>query len=193
MIQKAFRDVAMSAVQIKVWHKHFKDGQESVKSDPSSGRPATIRTHKNVQRVQAAINKDWWLTVQKLEADLGIPKTAVSEILMQDLGMKRVVAKFILWLLLPEQKEHGAAVATDLIQTATNEPDFLKKVITRDELWVYSHDPETKAQPSQWKSSGSPHPKEVAAKSHRDQNHVNCVFWLGSCCPSQVHCSRPTN
>ena len=44
--------------------------------------------------------------------------------------MKRVVAKFILWLLLPEQKEHGAAVATDLIQTATNEPDFLKKVIT---------------------------------------------------------------
>ena len=25
MIQKAFRDDAMNAVQIKVWHKHFKD------------------------------------------------------------------------------------------------------------------------------------------------------------------------
>ena len=48
---------------------------------------------------------------------------------MQDLGMKCVMAKFVPWLLLPEQKEHCAAVANDLIQTATNEPDFLKKVL----------------------------------------------------------------
>ena len=57
-------------------------------------------------------------------------------------------------LLLPEQKEHHAAVANDLIQTATNEPDFLKKVITGGELWDYGYDPETKAQSSQWKSPG---------------------------------------
>ena len=58
MIQKAFRDDAMSAVQIKVWHKHFKDGQESVESDPCSGKSATSRTPENVECVQAAINKD---------------------------------------------------------------------------------------------------------------------------------------
>ena len=56
----------------------------------------------------------------------------MSDILIQDLGMKRVVAKFITWLLLPEQKEHCAVVANDLIQTAANKPDVLKKVITRD-------------------------------------------------------------
>ena len=68
----------------------------------------------------------------ELEADLGIPKTTVSKILMQDLGMKHTVAKCVLQLLLPEQKEYCAAVANDLIQTTTNEPDFLKKVITGD-------------------------------------------------------------
>ena len=31
----------MSAKQIKVWHECFQDGQESVESDPHSGRPAT--------------------------------------------------------------------------------------------------------------------------------------------------------
>ena len=41
VIQRAFRDNAMSAAQIKVWHKCFKDGRESVESDPRSGRPAT--------------------------------------------------------------------------------------------------------------------------------------------------------
>ena len=58
MIQKAFRDDAMSAVQIKVWYKRFKDGRESVESDPHSGRPATSRTPENVEHVQAAISKD---------------------------------------------------------------------------------------------------------------------------------------
>ena len=69
--------------------------------------------------------------------------------------MKPVMAKFILWLLLPEQKEYRAALANDLIQTATNKPDFLEQVKTGGELWVYSYDLETKAQVSQWKSPGS--------------------------------------
>ena len=74
--------------------------------------------------------------MRELEADLGIPKTTMPKILMQDLGMKGVVAKFVLQLLLPEQKEHCAAVANDLIQTATDDPDFLKEVITENESWV---------------------------------------------------------
>ena len=63
-IQKAFRDDAMSAVQIKVWHKDFKDGRESVESDSHSGGPATSRTPGNVECLWAAINKDGWLTVR---------------------------------------------------------------------------------------------------------------------------------
>ena len=70
-----------------------------------------------------------------IEAGLRIAYTTVSEILMQDLGMKRAVEKFVLQLLLLEQKEHRAAFANELIQIATIEPDFLK-VITGDESWV---------------------------------------------------------
>ena len=64
--------------KIKVWHKCFKDGQESVENDPRSGRPAVSRTPENVERVRAAIHKNWWLTLQELEADLGIPETTCS-------------------------------------------------------------------------------------------------------------------
>ena len=52
--------------------------------------------------------------------------------LRQDLGMKCVVAKSFL---LPEEKEHLAAVGNDLIQTSTKEPDFLMKVITLKGDW----------------------------------------------------------
>lgn len=127
------------AVPIKMSYKHFKDGWGFVEHDPRSGRPVTSRPPENVEHVQAAINKDQQLTGRELEADLGISKTTVFEILIQDLGMKCVMAKFIPWLLLPEQ-DHRAAVANGLIQTTTNEPDFLKKVIPRDESWVHSYE-----------------------------------------------------
>ena len=83
--------------------------------------------------------------MRELEADLGIPKTTVSEILPQDLSMKHVMAKLVPWLLLPEQNENRATVANDLIQTTADEPDFLKNVKTRDEGWVYGYDWEVKA------------------------------------------------
>ena len=63
MIQKAFKDDAMSAVKIKVWHKHLQDGGESVESDSRSGRPATSKEPENVKCEWAAINKGWPLTV----------------------------------------------------------------------------------------------------------------------------------
>ena len=54
---EGFWDNEINAVQIKVWHKCFKDGQESVEIDPYSGRPATSRTPEIVDCVGAAINR----------------------------------------------------------------------------------------------------------------------------------------
>ena len=99
---------------------------------------------------------------------------------MQDLGMKCVVAKFVPWLLLPEQKEHHVAVANDLIQTATNEPDFLKKDMTGYESWVYSSDPKMTAQSSSWKSSGSPCPKKAQQSCSKVKTTLTVFFdWEG--------------
>ena len=141
--------------KFEVRHKHFKKMVENLlKGIHVLGglRPAEPLRMLNV----CSLNKDQHLTARELDADLGTPKTTVSKILTQDLGMKRVVAKFILWLLLTEQEERCAAVAKDLIQTTTNEPDFLKKVITGDEWWVYGYDLETKAPLSPQKLPGSP-------------------------------------
>ena len=88
MIQEAFGDDVMSAAQIKVWHKCFKDGRESVESDLCSERPAISRTPESLERVRAATNRDQQRTVRELEAGLGIPKTTVSEISTQGLGRK---------------------------------------------------------------------------------------------------------
>jgi hypothetical protein len=101
------------------------------------------------------------MTVRELEEALGIPRTISSRILTEDLSKKRVAAKFVLRLLSQEQKKFCAEVAQDLLDTANNDPDFPKKVLTGDELWVHGYDPDSKAQSFQWKSPGSPRPKKT--------------------------------
>ena len=55
MVQKVFRDDAMSAAQIKVWHKYFKYGKESLKIDPHSEDLQQAETLRilNMSRLQS--------------------------------------------------------------------------------------------------------------------------------------------
>ena len=76
-----------------MWHKCFKDGQESLKVVHIL-EGLQQAEYLNVEGVQAAINTDQQLTVRELDANLWIPKSTVSETLTQDLGMEHVMAKF---------------------------------------------------------------------------------------------------
>ena len=131
MIQKAFVDESMGLTQIKEWYRRFRNGRTSVDSDPRSGRPSLTTTPENIERVRLAIEGDRRLTVRKLESDLGIPKTAVWEILNKMLGMTRVCR---------------SESAQDNLEMVSDDENVLKKVITGDESWVYGYDPETKQQ-----------------------------------------------
>ena len=119
----------------------------------------------------------------------------MSEILSQDPGTKPVVAKFIPWLLLPEPKERRAAVANDLIQTTSNELDFLRKVMAGDEPWVCGLcDPGRKAPWSQWKSPGSPGPKKVRQGRSKGKTMLTVFLgWEGAVHHESAHPSGPNN
>ena len=121
-----------------------------VDSDPRSGRPSLTTTPENIDHVRLAIEGDRRLTVRELENDLGIPKTTVWEILNKILGMTRVRAKFIPKLLTTEQKDLRSEIAQDNLEMVSDDENVLKKFITGDKSWVYSYDPETKQQSSQW-------------------------------------------
>ena len=48
-----------------------------------------------------------------------------------------------------------------MLNDINDDPDLLKRVITRDESWVYGYDVEIKAQSSRWKHTESPRPKKA--------------------------------
>ena len=74
--------------------------------------------------------------------------------------MRRVAARFVPRILTAEQKEWHLSVATNMLQEAEPDENFMGQIITGDETWVYGYDPERKRQSSQWKSADSPRPKK---------------------------------
>jgi hypothetical protein len=164
-VQQAFGDDAMGATQIKEWFNRFKDGRTLVDSDQRSGRPSTSRNANVIENVHSLILECRCLTVREIADEGGISTGSAHSILTEDLTMCRVVVKFVPKLLSQEQQQLRLEVAWDMLECANEDPEFLKTVITGDEMWVYESDLETKVQSSQWKHSSSPRPKKARVQS----------------------------
>jgi len=54
--------------------------------------------------------------------------------------------------------------------------DFLSRLFTMEETWLYHHDPETKQQPMEWRNSGSPRPKIFRVQKSAG-NILTSIFW----------------
>ena len=81
--------------------------------------------------------------------------------LLDDLNMKRVSAKFVPRLLTEDQRNNCLNVCYDLREQVINDPQILSKAVSRDETWCYGYDPETKQASSQYKTPTSPKPKKA--------------------------------
>jgi hypothetical protein len=77
--------------------------------------------------------------------------------------MTKVCAKMVLKILSDEQKERRQELYSDLLQRIEDEPHLMNSVITCDETWIFTYDPETKRQSMQWKSTLSPRQKKKLA------------------------------
>ncbi len=100
---------AMTSSAVRKWVKYFRDAQESCKDDPLECRLSTAQTNENVGRVLAAVRENQKKEFHMIAGELRLPKSSVHNILMQNLGMKKVCAKIVPIVLTEEQKEYRIA------------------------------------------------------------------------------------
>ena len=89
------------------------------------------------------------------------PKAVVLRILKEDLGKRKLCARFVPHFLTPEQREDQVTSCQDIIAMADADKHFFNKIITGDETWCFANDPETKRQSSEWVGETSPRPKKL--------------------------------
>lgn len=87
MLKEAFGEYAMSRTQVYTWFSKFKNGVMSTDDAKRTGRPTTIKTDTNLNRVKELIISDNSLSVREISDKLKISLGSVQRIL-NDLNLR---------------------------------------------------------------------------------------------------------
>jgi len=150
----------MSRTQCYKWFKGFKEDRISVGEDPRPGRTFTSTNDDFVERVRDVIPGNRRLTVREVADEVDISIGSCHQIFTEKLQMRGVGAKFVPRLLTNDQKENRVEISQELLINANGNENFLKNIITGDEMWGYVYDVETKMQSSHWLGKGPLRPKK---------------------------------
>ncbi len=160
-IEHVFGDGSLSRSRIRYWHNAFLSGRTTVVDLFRSPKAKSGRSAANIARIKQLIEGDRRLTVKGLEAQTGICHSVIHNILRKDLGLCRKTAKFVPHLLSGENQRERLDTCRDLLNAVRARPSTLKRIVTMDEAWVYTYDPELKAQSSQWLGKDEPRPQKA--------------------------------
>ena len=75
-----------------------------------------------------------------------------------------------------DQNKHRVRVCEDMLEWIGADPDFLGRIITGDESWVFQYDPETKRQSQQWTTPNSPWPKKARMSKSKIKTMLTTFF-----------------
>ncbi|XP_011166492.1 histone-lysine N-methyltransferase SETMAR-like [Solenopsis invicta] len=161
LVQQVYGDACLSRSNVFVWHKRFLDGRESLEDDQHTGRPVSIRKPETIEKIRNFIANHRNASLRMMEAALNINRETIRTILHEDLGKTKVCAKFVPHTLTDEQKAMRVSHSIDIVVAARNNPNFLKSIVTGDEIWCFQFDSTTKRQSAEWKSKNSPEAKKT--------------------------------
>lgn len=160
MLEKCFGNNSLKKTVVYQWHERFKSGRESIEDDERNGRPSTSKTDENIDKVTKMLVNNRKLTIREIAEDLNSAYGSVQDILVNDLGFRRVAARLVPKDLNFMQKRDRVDVAKEMICEAKSDPTFIKRIITGDETWVYEYDTQSRHQASEWRSPNEPRPKK---------------------------------
>ncbi|UYV75446.1 hypothetical protein LAZ67_13000301 [Cordylochernes scorpioides] len=125
---------------ISSMEKRYQEGREDVNDEVRAGRPSTSTTDEKINEVEKMILANRRITVREVAEDLNISIGSCHSIFNNDLGMRRVAAKFVPKLLNCDQKQHRMNIANEMLDSVRDDPNLLKRVITGDEAGVVHHE-----------------------------------------------------
>ena len=106
---------------VKYWLAEFKRGRNSVERGHRSGRPKDTASTENVQIVDDMLKEDRRLTIRHIAETTDIHASAVGlcRIVWDDLGMKKVSARWVPRTLTDEQKQNRVDLLLSLASPVT--------------------------------------------------------------------------
>jgi len=137
----------------------FKSGDFSTCDEPRPGRPKTVTTPEIIDQIHELFLEDHRISDKSTAEQLGISRERVGSISHEDMDMRKLSAKWVPKCLNADQKRQRCQSFAQLLEFFRRDlNDFLSRLVTMEETWLYHYDPETKQKSMEWWHSGSPPP-----------------------------------
>ena len=181
LVQEAHGNEALNRSNVFRWYSRFRGGRDLVEDEDRGGRPKSTQIEVNIAAVADLVENDRRIASSMIAESLNIPKTVVLRILKEDLGKRKLCARFVPHSLTPEQREDRVTSCQDITAMAEADKNLLNKIITGDETCCFTYDPETKRQRSEWAGQTSPQPKRLKFK----RSHIKTTLIIFSTLEAQ--------
>jgi len=177
ILRETLGEHAPSYATVRNWVAQFKHGDFSTCVAPRPGRLRTVTIQEIIDQIHELILEDRRISAKSITEQLGISHERVGSIIHEDLDMRKLSAKWVPKCLNADHKRQRCHSCEQLLEFFRRDPnDFLSRLMTMVETWLYQYDPETKQQSMQWRHRGSPHPKKFRVqKSVRKV--LASIFW----------------
>lgn len=176
-LRATFGDEVPSKATIYNWYAEFKRGRSSVSDESRTGRPTTSKTAENIEKVHEMIQADRHTTYREIQATLGIDMKQINEILHNHLNVKKLCSRWIPHNLSETQKQARVKWCTEnLKRFNSGNSNLVYDIVTGDETWIYSYEPQTKQQSTVWVFQNEPKPTKVVRSRSVAKKMIACFF-----------------
>jgi hypothetical protein len=136
LLREDYGEDTLSRARVFEWHRRILGGRD-VEDDERPGCPVTMKTDENVDKVRTLVRNDRRLNIRMIAKELNVDKERVSQILTENVKMKKVCAKMVPKNLSEDQKLNREEMCQNVLEKSEEDPDFLNSVITCDETWLF--------------------------------------------------------
>ena len=119
---------------------------------------------------------DWHITVARIAYETKLSVGSVVTITHDHLAMSKIMARWVPRLLTDEMKTERLRCSRILLNHVKDSPNFVDRLVTVDESWVYQYDPEIKYKSNEWRPSLEGSPRK-AKRSRSSMKVMLTVFW----------------
>jgi len=193
LTRQVYGDNCLSCAQIFRWYAGFKSGVETIEDEARPGRPFFVCNEGLIAKVRE--QEEHCVTVTLMGDGFGVNREMIHQILVEDLGKRKVASRFVPHVLSDDQRHECVQYAKDIIKTARRNKHFLNLIVAADETWCFRYDPTTKRQSAEWKSPASPKGKKVHLQKSKVKTMLVCFYDIKGIIHHKlvVNNSLPTN
>ncbi|CAF1452195.1 unnamed protein product, partial [Rotaria sordida] len=163
-LTETFGSDAPAYSTLKKWAQRFREGREDVRDDPRSGRPVSVLTDDNIERVRQIIEDDPHSTYDDIMAETSLSYGTIERIIHDCLKMRKVTSCYVVHQLNDEQKQARLRICRQNLEKFRNGTWQLCDIITGDETLIYHRQIGRKSNNATWISENEP-PRTIVRRN----------------------------